>query len=460
MGGLAFASGPEPLYTPRMPPKVYKYVRDQCHELLRQIFVCVATPIEGPAKEDFGDIDIFVTWECKKAFPLDEQDELAEGLPEDPLQAAAYLLKAECTKKEQPHALMLAIPWPRELPEETNTDSPTSSKASEGHIRVNEDAIPRFIQVDLHYFQDLGKLQWMLFKHAHGDLWNILGSTIRPYGLTIDEVGLYLRIPEIENENRKKAKILLTQDPTETLQFLGLPTSGQEWKKPFATFNDLFEYAASCRFFWVRRLDSPSGDENDANAQAGGDDFKDNLKSNDRRRMLQRPVFRAWVDEFLPACQKEGRLGDAQPSRVEVREEAFNYFGVQGVYEARLLEWRTQRQKETLWNRVIKAALPDGLETMWRSCAASAMKKIIMQGDTSFNVCPPRDLKEEDGLYNEDRVRDFVQSNWKLVGDAAWRKNQENFRQHRAKQAKRTVSGTKKPDGNEASASLSEGPDE
>ncbi len=61
-----------------------------------------------------------------------------------------------------------------------------------------------------------------LFKHAHGDIWNLLGSTIRPFGLTVDEDALWLRIPEIEKFDRKKAKIRLTSDPVEVIRFLGL----------------------------------------------------------------------------------------------------------------------------------------------------------------------------------------------------------------------------------------------
>lgn len=68
MGGLAFAKGPDALYTPRMPREVYEYVRDNCHAILRELFAVVTTPIEGPGKSDFGDIDIFVTLRKEEYF--------------------------------------------------------------------------------------------------------------------------------------------------------------------------------------------------------------------------------------------------------------------------------------------------------------------------------------------------------------------------------------------------------
>ncbi len=364
---------------------------------------------------------------------------------------------AERTKKEQPKSLILAIPWPQELLEATTPRISTGIEVASNVYGCNEEICKaRFIQVDLHFYQTIEQLQWMLFKHAHGDLWNILGSTIRPFGLTIDEVGLYLRIPEVEKENRKKAKILLTREPTEILDFLGLTYDGTQWNTPFPTFGDIFEYAATCRFFWVRP-DQPSGEnELDHEEWIGGEFEKTKLKSNDRRRMNQRPLFRQWIDEFLRKCREEGRFGESHFTRLDVRNESFARFRVQHEYEARLLEWKIQRQRETLWKDVIKASLPEGLDPMWRSCAASALKKIIMQGDESFGIWPSVSLVDRNGLYIEDNVRDFVHNSWEQIGDAAWQKNQEKYREHiKIIGAKHTASGGEKGDGDETNAGLS-----
>lgn len=447
MGGQAFASGPEPLYTPRMPSAFYRHVRDHCHRVLRQIFICVATPIEAPSKKDYGDIDIFLAWERSKTFPSNTTSESLQGLPKDPLEAAAHLLDARKTLKGEPGSLMLAIPWPEEL------DSGEDGESAE----------PRFIQVDLHYYKSLDTLQWMLFKHAHGDLWNILGATIRPFGLTIDHIGLYLRIPEIEDNDRKKAKIFLSQDPAIVLDFLGLECDGTKWEVPFSTFDDVFEYAATSRFFWVRPKDEDSPEHE---KQTGGQTERDKLKSNDRRRMNQRILFREWVDEFIPRCREQGRFMEPRMARSEVRDEAFARFpGVKGDYSTRLLEWRIQRQKESLWKNVIKASLPEaslkegsgGPSPMWRSCAASAFKKIIMQGDTSFSILPPGNFKDVHGLYIENDVRNFVRETWKKVGDEAWRQNQQRYREHVEKTGKkRTVSGGEEVAGKRTNAGPSD----
>ncbi|KAI0110165.1 hypothetical protein F4814DRAFT_426058 [Daldinia grandis] len=414
MGGSAFSSGSNPLFTPRMSARVYQHVLRTCHAKLRELFVVVATPIEGPAKKDHGDIDIFVALEKPATFPYSTVRSTSLSPPNhDPLKAAASLLGAQRSIREQPSVINLAIPWPKHLPqEETN------------------DGRPRYIQVDLHLCDSVEHLQWMLLKCAHGDLWSILGSTIRPYGLTVDEVGLYIRIPEIENLNKKLSKVVLSTDPVEILGFLGLKCDGTEWERPFASVEDFMEYAATCRLLWVR----PEQDANTTEAD-GGDFDKSMMKSNDRRRMKGRAAFREWYDGFIPACREAGRFTTPISTRDTVREEAFQQFpGTRQVYNNRLLEWRREQQRQRLWREVIKASIPERREgeeepdhRHLRSLAASALKKIVMQDDYSLGIWPTSPLRDYYGFYNEDLVREFVVQNWRRVGEAAWEGSQRKY---------------------------------
>ncbi|KAI1651501.1 uncharacterized protein F4817DRAFT_324756 [Daldinia loculata] len=427
MGGSAFSSGSNPLFTPRMSPRVYQHVLSTCHAKLRELFIVVATPIEGPAKKDHGDIDILVALEKIAAFPSSGACSTSLSPPtEDPLKVAAFLLGAERSIREQPNAINLAIPWPNDLPQEgTSSD------------------VPRYIQVDLHLCNSVEHLQWMLLKQAHGDLWNILGSTIRPYGLTVDEVGLYIRIPEIENLNKKQSKVLLSSDPTEILSFLGLKYDSTQWERPFASVEELMEYAATCRLFWVRPEQDDSATEAD-----GGDFDRSKLKANDRRRMKGRAAFRKWYDEFIPACREAGRFTTPISTRDTVREDAFEQFpGTRQVYANRLLEWRKEQQRHTLWRGVIKASIPEWQEgeeehnkRHLRSLAASSLKKIVMQDDYSLGVRPPSTLRDPDGFYNEDKVREFVVDNWRRVGEAAWEESQKKYAKRLAEQGDKRTS--------------------
>ncbi|KAI0549362.1 hypothetical protein F4679DRAFT_573649 [Xylaria curta] len=437
MGGLAFASGPDAVFTPRMQPDVYRAVRDRCQEKLRSLFVVVATPIEGPAKTTFGDS------KCISSFGA------------VPLEAICKILGAIRSKSENKNTATIAIPWPEDFPY-TGDEAKTNGIESEGNDETSPAKLkPLCIQVDVHVCPTLDYLQWMLFKHAHGDLWNLLGATIRPFGLTIDEVGLYVRIPEIEEIDKKKARVLLSTDPAEILQFLGLKFDDKQWEEPFASDEDMFEYAATCRLFWVKVKDV-SADNDISTFPDGGDRAigadKRKLKANDRRRIAYRPLFRKWIEEFLPACRSSGRFTRTPPTRDEVRRQAFEYFpGTQSIYFAQAAEWRIEHQMKTLWNSVIKPALPDDLEVNQRSCCAAALKKIILHDDTTFgDIVAPLALKREDGLFDEDAVRVWVQDNWQHVLDVAWAINQQRYKEVlKQKELKgatnRTVSGSEIP---------------
>ncbi|TGJ85839.1 hypothetical protein E0Z10_g2912 [Xylaria hypoxylon] len=468
MGGLAFASGLNPVFTPRMPPNVYRAVRDRCQEKLRELFVAVATPIEAPAKTSFGDIDLLVAWNRQEVFPPRKPATFNHHSPESPKEAISRVLGAIRCKSDNPHTMTMAIPWPEDfpfhdtepkltvIPELRNTEFEAKQNIDADEKATN-DPKPTGIQVDIHVCETLDHLQWMLFKQAHGDLWNLLGSTIRPFGLTVDEVGLYVRIPEIEEINKAEAKVLLSTDPGEILCFLGMKFDDKQWEEPFASDEVIYEYATTCRLFWVKPKETEdSADGGASNLEVGdGEESgavmveKRKLKANDRRRMAFRPLFRNWISVFLPACQASGRFPSDPFTREEVLQQAFEYFpGVQPIYDSRITEWRIKRQRETLWKKVIKPIVPADMECSRRSCCTSALKKIILNGDDSFDgiVAPPT-LKDRNGLFNEDAVHTWAKDNWPKVLDVAWKINQQRMTDQMELKAakKRTVSGLEKP---------------
>lgn len=162
----------------------------------------------------------------------------------------------------------------------------------------------KYIQIDIHISPSKKAFDWEMFHAAHGDLWNIIGSTIRQFGITVNNTGMYLRIPEIEALDKKKAMVFLTDDSNAILEFLGL--DAERWWKPFQNQEELFEYAVSCRMFWVKKTKSDDETEGnvivggDVEGQEGGESGKKKLKHNDRARIRKRDIFRTWMDEFIP----------------------------------------------------------------------------------------------------------------------------------------------------------------
>lgn len=384
MGGLAFASGPNPLSTPRMPLAVYEAVKSRCHEILKQYYTYVATPIEAPGKKDYGDVDFLVTGPTL----LCHGSNIA-------LTVGNALGAERSISGKGSSTVSFALPWPREV-------QGVATVTGDDPDEVNANS---FVQVDMNVCHGKDEWEWELFHHAHGDLWNILGSTIRRHGLTVNNVGLYLRISEIELVDRKKSMILLTKNPSEVLSFLGLDEA--RWWQQLESPQAMYEYAATCRYFWA--------DEEEKEKEV--DEDKKALKHNDRKRMNLRPVFRKWVEEFIPQCRASGTYNKQAPSREQVLADAFNRFGVKDDYELRLVAWCRGRQEEEVWRDAIKTGLPtEDVALDLRAAAIRGLKGIIMEGDLSDGVVPPKPLKTADGFYNMETVVEFVKDNWQHVG--------------------------------------------
>ena len=291
MGGKAFTSGPTPLFTPRMPPELYYSLRDYYISLLSTYYTQAVTPIEAPCKTSYGDIDVLVSQ--PKSISINTNT-LAKAL------AAVR----ESSTPGSPTA-SFAVPYPG-----------------------LQDA---YVQLDVHVCPP-GLFEWQLFQQSHGDLWNLLGTTIRPVGLTANDVGLHVRVPEIEAVNRKRGMLFLTSEPDQVLDFLGLDRN--KYKRPFESVEALYQFVLGCRWFSSETY------------------VRTELKANDRKRMAQRELYRRFVDEWLPEWLLENRQfveigGDRGQgaTREEVQESALSVFGKREQFEQRIQVWRRERSE-------------------------------------------------------------------------------------------------------------------
>lgn len=284
MGGKAFASGPDALSTPRMPPILYHALLDRFLALSSNFFERVTTSVEAPEKTSFGDVDIIVSEPKARPFPPEQF-------------SSAFNAKRIIALHPM---YSFAVPHP--------------------------DLDDSYVQLDLQICQPQD-FYWEVFHKSHGDLWNLLGSSIRPFGLTANDKGLHLRIPEIEEHDRKQSLIFLTADPGTVLNFLHL--DGAAYTQPFDTVDEMFEFACSNRFFRPEAY------------------VRDGLKANDRKRMTQRNLYRLFVDEFVPRRTATSQAnGSAERlTRQQVLEEALHKFERKPEYEARVKAWRMEREE-------------------------------------------------------------------------------------------------------------------
>jgi hypothetical protein len=386
MGGSAFANEPCRLYTPRMPPQAYARIRDACQHLLQQHYALVATPIEAPAKIDHGDIDILVA-EALSSQPPCGVLPLTEHL-------SAVLGATKSIAVQGNPTVSLALRWPSDVPCHSKRPPP---------VELGEDSTiyEVYVQVDVHVCTDPADFHWTLFHHAHGDLWNLLGSSIRRYGLTVNNRGLHLRIPELEDVNRKRSLVFLTCEPQAILDFLGL--SHERYWSPFASVEEMFAYAAGHRFFHVRPEMSAS-------------EVVRELKHNDRHRMKTRPVFTKWITEFIPDCRDKGLYSQEPTSRDQVREEALVTFRVEEEYRQRRDDFLHERDKEETW-KLIKENVPfEGIDPQLRAAAVKGLKALILEDNHDDGINPQLQIKDSEGTYLRENVCAIVDAHWAEIG--------------------------------------------
>ncbi|KAF7912683.1 uncharacterized protein EAF01_001704 [Botrytis porri] len=401
MGGHAFSSQVPPIKTPRMTQEVYDEALKQNQAVLRKHYSKVESAIEGPGKTTYGDVDILVALPLEGAFSSEDRvvEELKKALN------AKALVQDECNP-----TINFAVPWPENI----FTSAKDENKVAES---TDGSSASWYVQVDVHICKSEHEFDWELFHAAHGDLWNIIGTTIRGFGLTINNRAFFIRIPEIELADRKKSMVFLTDNPTEILDFLGLDQ--EKWWKRFSTQQEMFEYAATCRMFWVRDVaeDEADGDATGIVAQRGqegGAEGKKKLKHNDRQRLVKRPIFKAWVDEFIPMCREAGRYSDSKITREQIRNEVFKKFSVKEEYETRRHDWNLARHLVEVMNDGIKANIPvDGGDNQTRSAATKVLKGVIMEGELYEGAVPEAAIRDQNGFYNIQLVKLFVVENWR-----------------------------------------------
>lgn len=299
MGGKAFANE---LLTPRMPPSVYHDLRQKCLSVLSALYIHVASPADSPEKSSHGDIDILVS------SPLD---------PVHPPTPAVLATALSAVKTINLGPLKsFAVPYP---------DKPGI-----------------FVQVDVEISKP-GLFDWELFHASYGDLWNILGTSIRSFGLTANNRGLHGRIREIEAIERKHSLLFLTCEPAAVLSFLGLDVA--EYRAGWTRVEDMFAFLARNRFMtkevYVRR----------------------ELKANDRKRMTSRDLYRRFVEDWMPGWDDAGGHGGAavaailppregkndeewedirKARRTAVLQEALDRFGKRAEYDEKMVEWKAK----------------------------------------------------------------------------------------------------------------------
>ena len=269
-------------------------LREEYVKRLRTIYDQVDSPIEGPGKATFGDIDLIVASPSPSGFAN---------------------LGAKFTTADERAAYSALF----------NTHACIFSPGN-ATLAIQHPTLPSaYVQLDISSVQpDL--FEWSLFIHAHGDIWNLLSTSLRPFGLLVTTMGFYVSEPNIATFDKRRSRLFLTAQPSEVLEFLGLDRNEFYRKDGFESVERMFEFVCEMRFFRKSAY------------------VKDRLKANDRARMGKRDTYRKFVEEWvasLPDLEEEGE--HLEQTRKSVLEEALERWDKGQEWEELRRVWAAER---------------------------------------------------------------------------------------------------------------------
>jgi hypothetical protein len=191
MGGHAFRD----LHCPRISADIYAKVKLQTTAALRTIFSHVVVPTELPEKDDYGDIDFLVSGplHSPRSTTIDDFD----------WPGTVYAIKSAFNTTHgrrgflNPGCMYFAIRAPGD-----NNDF--------------------WVQVDVKVCFKPDMFEWETFELNYASNSKMLGSMVKPLGLTIDPEGLHIRVEEMEETNFPGSMVWISKDPRDVLRVTGL----------------------------------------------------------------------------------------------------------------------------------------------------------------------------------------------------------------------------------------------
>lgn len=386
MGGLAFAdftsNSGKPVQVPRLSPSLYNRIAAECRLKLEALFYRVLVPREAPGKIDHGDVDILV----EGVRPMITSDCDIWTSIKDALGAELVLPRGG--------SYSYAIPHPN-LPD--------------AYVQVDVELSPGN---DTPEAAEL--FEWTRFMKGDSDLLQIIGVTHRGLGLVCNDRGLHVRVEEIEPYNKKKSIIFLTRDPNQAMDFYGFDKV--KYWAGFEDEADLFDWVSKGRLFSWELFDSRIE------------------KANDRSRQSKRPMYRRFVEEYMPTHSDKGAWN--QWTRKEVLDEALTVFNKRSEYDEMMEEHNLKEADECLW-KDIRDILPAQGSTSTRITLQGLRRWVMFENGKPQITSEP--MLDENVTWakvvmpeNRDDVLDWVKENWAEV------KALEKVRANAAREAAKT----------------------
>lgn len=420
MGGHAFEQAVSRdgtgsrLSTPRMSPNDYHQLKSIYLERLKACLPehQVETLLEAPEKADYGDMDFIIASDEKVDLLQLAQSVGAKAIiitGNDKVQRCTLAVPKDGSKRDAPVAEYKV----------TKSPPPDSGPLESDLSQVDIEILPSEI------------FRWHMFYASYSDLAGLLGKIARPFGFTITDKGLFLRLQELdESKDMSWLRIAdaegflhLCSDPDEIMRFFGLDQ--ERYYKGFTTLEDFYRWLADCRFLSPEVVDIK----------------RDN--SSERQKERKRTVYTRFFDEYLPkhfGINEEKSDEVAPDSGFDQKEPDFTAKRAQYLQEA-LMTFHKQHEYGPLHESLVLSIKNQTAEYLVKPLVAAASGKqgkglteilrsfrrwIVIDGDGRADVAEKPHTDQEAQLYcwlgedcaelrDEDGVRKWIELHWDEV---------------------------------------------
>lgn len=317
MGGKAFKAILAPSSVPRLPPAVYKAVKDRFLPSIETLYHYVSVPPEDPEKSTHGDIDYIV------ACPKNSADTGSINVHHSFVRQALGALHVIPMQGNRTSNFAVKI--------ESEEWAAQDRLKEENEARRLADAEDIFYQIDVNVCANRNEWERVTFFHSYGDMGMILSLVCKTVGLSLGEKGLkYPRPPN--------SPILLSDNFEEIISFMGM--SMDTWKAGFSRKIEVFEWIATSKFF-------------DPEALRSGNKSK---KVKEDRKMYHE--FVNWSINKL-GTEAIAMVPSIQELEHKAREEALDYFGERETLHALARKRKRELEIKDVFNGNKMKSEPD-----------------------------------------------------------------------------------------------------
>ena len=258
-----------------------------------------------------------------------------------------------------------------------------------------------FFQLDIQTCKK-GSLEWASVIYGYGDIWHIIGSTVTRFDLAIDDAGLHARVKKIEGGSRKDCRLLLTSNPQEMMDFLGL--DGLKYEQGFCSLDELCDWAVSMPSF-QRKV------------------FQKETTSADQQRIREkRPIYAKFVTEWLPQAMSSNGRVDEDKTRVtsvdagkDSLNKALSRFQKRDDYERLVENQGKVAMKDAMWKKIARVLPLQGKElgqamvalkaTLWWNDGKPVLR---VESNTSMERIPALDTDVLDEV-----LLPWIENHWR-----------------------------------------------